>query len=62
LHLLFQGPQSLLDVVVADKYLQMFSNRIAVALWSGDPDDFRVTRRIASMSVCAQEENGIQEP
>src|SRR6516162_6918918 len=31
-------------------------------LWSGDPDDFRVTRPIASMSVCAQEENGIQEP
>jgi len=30
-------------------------------LWSGDPDDFRVTRPVASMTVCAQEEDDIQE-
>jgi hypothetical protein len=40
----------------------MLSNRIAVAVRSGDPDDFRVTRPIASMSVCAEEEDDIQEP
>src|SRR6516164_190028 len=28
-------------------------------LWSGDPDDFRVTRPMASMSVRAQEEDDI---
>jgi hypothetical protein len=31
-------------------------------LWLGDPDDFRVTRPMASMSVCAQEEDDIEEP
>ena len=35
LHLPFQSPESLLDVVIADKYLQMFSNRIAVAVVVG---------------------------
>src|SRR5262249_9791704 len=29
LHLLFQHPESLIDVVVANEYLQMFSNRTA---------------------------------
>jgi hypothetical protein len=40
----------------------MFSNRIAVAVVVGGPDDFRVTRPVASMTVCAQEGDDIQEP
>ena len=35
LHLLLQGPESLIDIVVANEYLQMFSNRAATALWFG---------------------------
>jgi hypothetical protein len=31
LHLLFQDPESLIDIVIANKYLQMLSNRGAAA-------------------------------
>src|SRR5262244_3014557 len=34
LHLLLQNSQSLIDIVIANEYLQMFSNRAAAALWS----------------------------
>jgi len=33
LQLPFQGPESLIDIVIANEYLQMFSNP-AVALWA----------------------------
>ena len=48
----------MLDVIVADKYLQMFSNRIAVACGRAVQMIFGVTRPV----VCAQEEDDIQEP
>src|SRR5262249_12280924 len=34
LHPLLQNSQSLIDIVIANEYLQMFSNRAAAALWS----------------------------
>jgi hypothetical protein len=53
LHLLLQGPESLIDIVVANEYPQMFSNRAAAAF--GDRDvasdqsrstDLEVVRRL----------------
>jgi hypothetical protein len=35
LHLLLQDPESLIDVVIANEYLQMFSNRAAAVLVGG---------------------------
>ena len=35
LHLLLQDPEGLIDIVVANEYLQMFSNRAAAAFVSG---------------------------
>jgi hypothetical protein len=43
----YKGPEGLLDVVVADEYLQCFPIALLSLLWSGDPDDFRVTRPMA---------------
>jgi hypothetical protein len=35
LHLLLQDPEGLIDIVVANEYLQMFSNRAAVVAMGG---------------------------
>src|SRR5262249_14299282 len=35
LHFLFYNPERLVDIVIADEYLQMFSNRAAAALVGG---------------------------
>jgi hypothetical protein len=42
LHLLLQGPESLIDIVVANEYPQMFSNRAAAAFVG---EMWRVTSR-----------------
>jgi hypothetical protein len=54
LHLLLQDPEGLIDIVVANEYLQMFSNRAAAALVGGRDvasdqsrsTDLKVVRRL----------------
>src|SRR5262249_51031127 len=54
LHLLLQGPESLIDIVIANEYRQTFSNRAAAALVGGRDvasdqsrsTDLKVVRRL----------------
>jgi hypothetical protein len=50
LHLLLQGPESLIDIVVANEYLQMFSNRAAVVA-VGDRDAVSDSSRLTDLQI-----------
>jgi hypothetical protein len=51
LHLLLENPESLIHVVVANKYLQTFSDRVVAASWVGTAVALMNLRTIPTMFI-----------